>query len=437
MATHEISKQDMKINTANYKSRRERLFAKMPSDSLALLEAAPSVIRNGDTHYPYRQNSDFYYLTGFSEPNALLALLKAGQKTQAILFCRAANPQRELWEGPSLHPEQAVKQLGVDAGYAIDAPVNEIDHHLTTLFAKVSTIYYPVAEDMAFDRRILGRWLPDFNSKEAQTRPHQFIELRTLLHPMRMIKDAHEIDCMRKAARISAAVHAEVMGRCRPGLWEYQLAAEYVHGFMQQGCQSMAYPAIVAAGENACTLHYTANNAQLRDGDLMLVDAGAEFECYASDITRTYPINGRYTSPQQAIVGLVRETQSAIISQVKPGVTWEQLQNNTATLLTQGLIDLKILSGSVDSLMEQQAYKAFYPHSVGHWLGLDVHDVGLRGRQNKTVPFEPGMVLTIEPGLYCRSDIPGLDDKWKGIGVRIEDDILVTQNGSEILSTLS
>jgi Xaa-Pro aminopeptidase len=418
------------ITKKEYQARRHELAARLPSNSIALIPAAPDVLRNGDAHYRFRQDSDFYYLTGFNEPEALL-VITSGTKSESFLFNRPRNPAQEQWVGKRLGQEGACEVLGVNAAY----PITELETHLPDLLIDRQAIYYAIDRSPIWEKRIKAAWqLVKGQVRRGINAPESFCDLAPHLGEMRLFKSKAELELMRRAAQISAAAHERAMRTCQQHHYEYQLEAEVLYEFMRQGCQSVAYDSIVAGGNNACILHYTANNQPLTPGELVLIDAGGEYENYAADITRTFPINGQFSSEQRAIYELVLRAQRAGIACVKPGTAWNEVQHTMVHILTAGLIDLGILRGSVDSLIEQEAYKSFYMHNSGHWLGLDVHDCGQYKLQGKWRPLEPGMVLTVEPGLYISEELKGVDKRWLGIGVRIEDDIHVTSDGHENLS---
>ncbi|HSX20624.1 MAG TPA: aminopeptidase P N-terminal domain-containing protein [Gammaproteobacteria bacterium] len=421
-------------------TRRHKLAAQMQNSSIALLPSAKTQYRNSHTEYPFRQNSDFFYLTGFAEPNAVMALSKdAKGKVSFIMFNQANDPVEEVWLGKRAGEDGARQIYQADDAYDIA----DIDNVLPNLFADKKVIYYPMAVDQGFDERIMS-WLKtakqNFNNKNYREMhdvtfiPDTVTDLLPFIHELRLIKSASEIEHMRTAAEISAEAHAKLMQNCQPGQNEYQLEAIFNEYCLQRGCRGFAYNAIVAGGNNACTLHYTANDQVLKAGDLLLVDAGGEYNYYASDITRTYPISGKFTPEQKQIYELVLKAQLAGIEQIKPGHTFDMVQTAMVEIIVAGLLALDILHGEVKQLIADDAYKQFYMHSSGHWLGLDVHDVGQYKVEGRWRKFEPGMVLTVEPGIYIADTNTDVDPKWLGIGVRIEDDILVTKGGHEVLS---
>jgi len=414
--------------------RRRRLLAALGPGGLALLAAAPERVRNGHTHYPYRQSSDFSYLTGFPEPEAMLVLVPGRKEGEAVLFCRPRDAERELWEGGRAGTEGAVARYGADQAF----PISALDTELPKLIADRDRLHYPLARDADLDLKVMG-WIQQVRAQaRAGIRaPTALINLDALLHEERLIKDKAEIKLMRQAARVSAEAHRRVMRFCRPGCWEYELEAEFARACAAGGARHLAYPTIVGGGANACTLHYAENGQRLQDGDLVLIDAGGEFEGYAADITRTYPVNGRFTPPQRELYELVLAAQAAAIAKVVPGNRWIEPHEAAVKTLTRGLVELGLLKGgrkAVPKLIREEAYKPYFMHRTGHWLGMDVHDVGDYKREGDWRRFEPGMVLTVEPGLYVALDREEAPPRFRGIGIRIEDDVLVTPEGREVLS---
>lgn len=418
------------ISRSEYQNRRQQLAMQLPTGSIALIPAASECLRNGDAHYRFRQDSDFYYLSGFNEPDAVL-LIVAGKTGESVLFNRARHFAEEQWTGTRLGQTGACEQLGISEAY----PIADLKTRLPDCFADKTAVYYPIDRYPTCDQLILNAW----KTVKGQVRrgidaPHAFIDIAPILGEMRLLKSNAEIQIMREAARISVAAHQRAMRMCHQAQFEYELEAEILHELTRQGCRSMAYDAIVAGGSNACILHYTDNNQALRQGDLLLIDAGGEYQNYAADITRTSPINGQFSTEQKAIYELVLAAQKAGIACVRPGALWEDAQQAIVRVLTSGLMDLGLLHGTLDDLITTEAYKPFYMHRSGHWLGLDVHDVGRYKIDGYWRPLQPGMVLTVEPGLYIHESIQGIDSRWHGIGVRIEDDIAVTANGHEKLT---
>ncbi|CCQ11290.1 Xaa-Pro aminopeptidase [Pseudoalteromonas luteoviolacea B = ATCC 29581] len=419
------------IETTEFVTRRERLLSTMKANSVALIPAAREVTRSRDTEFPFRQDSDFFYLTGFKEPDALLVLTKSidgiGKST---LFCRNKDKVAEIWHGRRLGFEAAKTQLGLDDSYAL----SELDATLLTLVNGKRVLYFAQGTYADFDEQVWTllntlRGAP----KKGYRAPEIIQDVRRVVHEMRLFKSPAELSVMRKAAQISAAAHVRAMQFAKPGATEYQLEAEIHHHYAMQGARHPAYGTIVGAGNNATILHYTENSDALNDGDLVLIDSGCELEGYAADITRTFPVNGKFSDAQKALYNLVLKAQYAAFEYVKPGGTLVAANAAAMKVMTQGLIDLGILAGTLDELVESQACKAFYMHGLGHWLGLDVHDVGDYKQDEKDRKFEPSMVLTIEPGLYFDEDAE-VPAQFKGIGIRIEDDLLVTETGYDVLT---
>lgn len=384
--------------------------------------------RNSDTDYPFRVDSHFFYLTGFAEPDSVL-VVQMGPQPKTVLFCPPRDPEKEQWQGRRLGPERAVEGLGVDEAY----PNTELAQRLPGLLAGQAAVLFSFA-DAALEQQIKAAMQVLYGQARAGVEaPCTWVDARQLLNEWRLHKTAAEIQCLRQAAEISAAGHRRIMQNLRPGWMEYQAEAEFVHECMRLGARHMAYPPIVAGGENACILHYTANNALLRAGDLLLVDAGCEWNHYAADITRTMPVSGRFSAPQQALYELVLQAQTAAIAQVQVGQPWNAPHDAAVAVLTQGLLDLGLLQGSLAENIEQSHYRRFYMHRTGHWLGLDVHDVGDYKQQGQWRPLAEGMVCTVEPGLYIPA-APDVPEAYWHIGIRIEDDVLVTAQGPAVLT---
>ena len=421
-------------------ARRERVCGQMPAGAVAILATAPEVPRNADSDYPYRHDSYFYYLTGFAEPESVLVLVAAqGSKpARSILFCRQKNAEREIWDGFRYGPEAAREAFGFDAAFAID----DIDAELPKLLANAPAAFYPLAHNAPFDARIKG-WLDKVRSQSRTgvTAPASAHDLLALLDEMRVLKDDHEQALMQRAADIAGRAHERAMRATRPGMFEYEIEAELLHEFRRSGAQSPAYPSIVASGPNACVLHYNANNAQTRAGDLVLIDAGCELDSYASDITRTYPVNGRFSEPQKMLYELVLAAQSAALAAVVPGQRYSGIHDAALKVLSQGMLDTGLLDtakfGSVEDVIAERAFIQFYMHGTGHWLGLDVHDAGayrdVTQDERPSRILQPGMALTVEPGIYVRP-APGVPEQFWNIGIRIEDDVVVTADGCKVLS---
>ncbi len=414
----------------NYKARRQQLANLLPSGAIAIIPGAQEVIRNGDAHYRFCQDSDFYYLTGFEEPSAVL-VVTSGRQSESILFNRERVPSEELWTGTRLGQEGARSVLKMDKAY----PMEAFSVMLSELLLEKEAVYFPLTRFPMYEKILFDAWCKiKGQARQGKRAPESLKDIAPLIGEMRVFKDKEELLLMREAARISIAGHMRMMRQCRVLNIEYELEAEFLYEVMRQGCRGLAYDSIVASGENACVLHYTANNQALLRDQLVLIDAGGEYQHYAADITRTIPASGRYMGEQRAIYELVLQAQRAGIATIKPGVLWSHIQETMVAVLTEGLIHLKILQGARDTLIEQHAYQPFYMHSSGHWLGLDVHDVGAYKDQGAWRTLQPGMVLTVEPGLYLSSRAISKDTRWCGIGVRIEDDILVTENGYENLT---
>lgn len=413
----------------DYRARRQALANTLPPNTVAVIPGAREKLRNGDCYYRFRQSSDFYYLTGFQEPDAVLIIF-SGKNSISILFNRPRDLVVERWEGPRLGQDLAKQQLLVDEAYSID----ELDSRLPELLLDKHAIYFPLACERT--QAIVQKAWQIAKGKAYRLRqtPELFADIAPMLGEMRLVKDVSEIACMREAARVSIAAHEQVMRQVAKASNERALEAEFIYTLGQLGGRELAYDAIVAGGARACTLHYTANNQPLQRGTLLLIDAGAEVNCYAADITRTYPIDGRFTPEQRLIYELVWHAQQAGMAVVKPGVSFDCVQKTVVYELTAGLVELGILSGSIEHLISTGAYKTFYMHQASHWLGLDVHDVGAYQTNGCYRLFETGMTLTIEPGLYIPEDCDAVAEKWRGIGVRIEDDLLITPHGHENLT---
>ncbi|NVZ09979.1 Xaa-Pro aminopeptidase [Allochromatium humboldtianum] len=418
------------MTRSEYRRRRRALAKTLGPDALAILPAAREVTRNRDVHYPFRQSSDFSYLTGFPEPDAWLVIAPKRKEGECVLFCRPRDPEREQWDGARLGVEGAVDDFGADEAH----PLSELDTVMPTLIDGRQRLYYPIGTDSTLDAQVMG-WVRQVRAKArtGAVAPETFVTLESVLHEQRLIKSPAEIAIMRRAARISARAHSELMRLCRPGLNEARLEAEFQHQCALAGARHLAYPSIVAGGEHACVLHYVENSAPLRDGDLVLIDAGCELDGYASDITRTFPVNGRFSPAQRTIYDLVLKAQRAAIERARPGRHWNEPHEAAVKVLTKGLVELGILNGKTKDLIKDEAHKPYYMHRTGHWLGMDVHDVGAYKHDGDWRELEPGMVLTVEPGLYLSHD-EAVPEPYRGIGVRIEDDVLITEHGHEILS---
>ncbi len=421
----------MKMDLEQFVARREALMAKMQPQSIAIIPAAQMKQRNSDVEYAFRQDSSFYYLTGFNEPDAVLLLIPGREEGETVMFCRDRDRLMEIWNGYRAGPEGVVADYAIEEAFAID----EIDDRLPGLLNGTQRIYYSIGQDEELDQQVRV-WLNQIRAKVRQgaVAPTELLMLDHLLNEMRLIKSPAEQAMMREAGEISAQGHVRAMQVCKPGMMEYQLEAEILHHFAMQGCRQPAYSSIVGGGANACVLHYIENDKPLNDGDLVLIDAGCELEYYAGDITRTFPVNGRFSTEQAELYALVLKAQKACIELAKPGVPWESVHDLSVQVLTEGLIELGLITTDLDEAIEAGSYRDFYMHRIGHWLGMDVHDVGDYKIEGEWRPLEPGMVMTVEPGIYVAPDNDKVEARWRGIGIRIEDDILITEQGCEILT---
>lgn len=421
----------MTISLKDYRRRRQELMALMDDDSIAVLPAATVARRNSDVTYPFRQDSDFLYLTGFEEPEAVFVLAPGREHGEAILFCREADQEADLLHGEVTGPDRARQLYGVDDAF----PVADIDDILPGLIEGRSRLYYAMGAHPEFDRQVIG-WVNMISSSDMSQPPGEFVQLGQYLQELRLFKSASEVKVLRRASEISVMAHRHVMRTLKPGMYEYEVQAELEYCFARNGARFPAYPSIVGGGSNACTLHYTRNSDQLKSGDLVLIDAGCEYEHYASDVTRTLPVNGKFSREQAAIYEVVLAAHGAAISQTIDGNHWNQPHEAAVSVLTEGLLDLGLLKGDVAECLELQSYKRYFMHKTGHWLGLDVHDSGDYQVDGEWRVLEPGMVTTIEPGLYipAHSNDDSIPVAYRGIGVRIEDDVLVTRKGNEILT---
>ncbi len=418
------------LAAAEFARRRRQLMRMAGNDAILVLPAAPERVRSHDTHYPYRQDSDFWYLCGFPEPEAVLVLVPGRRHGETLLFCRERDPERESWDGPRAGQEGAVEHYGMDDAY----PIEDLDEILPGLLEGRSRVYYHFGRDADFDLKLIG-WVRHVRAQVRQGAqpPHEFLELGHLLHDLRLFKSKEELKLMQRAADISIEAHRAAMRAVRPGIHEYELQADVERVFRANDAWP-AYGSIVGAGANACVLHYRANNGVARDGDLVLIDAGAEFRGYASDITRTFPVNGRFSPAQRALHDLVGQAQQAALAQAQPGVPYEAGHLAAVEVLTEGLLRLGLLKGSLERNIAEGHYRRFYRHKTGHWLGLDVHDVGDYRIEGESRLLEPGMVFTIEPGLYVSPDDTSVAEKWRGIGIRTEDDVVITADGHRVLT---
>jgi Xaa-Pro aminopeptidase len=415
---------------AEFARRRAQLMRFMGAESIAIVPAAPVRQRNSDVEYDYRPDSDFYYLTGFPEPEAVAVLIPGREPAQYVLFTRERHPEREIWDGKRAGPAGATREYGADDAF----PIGDIDEILPGLLEGRERVFYTMGLNGEFDQRVIG-WV---NRLRAQARnglhaPQEFVALNHLLHDMRLFKSRAELGLMRRSGEIAAGAHVRAMRFCRPGRMEFEVMAELLHEFHRHGAD-ISYHPIVGGGANSCVLHYHANNARLNAGELLLVDAGCEVGFYASDITRTYPVDGRFSAEQRAIYEVVLEAQLAAIERVRPGNHWNEPHDAAVRAVTAGLKRVGILKGSLRSLIKSAAYRKYFMHRTGHWLGLDVHDVGDYRIDDEWRVFEPGMALTVEPGVYIPAGTAGVARRFRNIGVRIEDDVVVTRSGCEVLT---
>ncbi|HZJ92662.1 MAG TPA: Xaa-Pro aminopeptidase [Thiopseudomonas sp.] len=419
------------ISTSEYAQRRQQLMQRMTPNSIAVLSAAAVSTRNSSVEYPYRQDSDFFYLSGFSEPEAVLVLIPQREQGEFVLFCRERNPERELWDGLRAGQDGAIADYQADDAF----PIGDIDEILPGLIEGRDRVYYSIGNHAEFDQQMMD-WLNTIRSKArmgAQP-PKEFVMLDHLLHDARLRKSPAEIATMQQAADISCRAHIRAMQASKAGLYEYHLEAELDYEFRKGGARLPAYSSIVASGKNACILHYTENNAPLRNGDLVLIDAGCEIDCYASDITRTFPVNGRFSPEQKIIYELVLKANLDAMNYISPQHRWNDAHDATVRVITAGLLELGLLQGELETLIANDAYRPFYMHRAGHWLGLDVHDVGEYKVDGQWRALEAGMTMTVEPGIYIAVDNLDVPEQWRGIGVRIEDDVVVTENGCHVLT---
>ena len=419
------------ITLETFQQRRQALLARMAPGSAALLFAAPEVTRSNDSEYPFRQNSDFWYFTGFNEPQALLVLIKSDENhNHSVLFNRVRDLTAEIWFGRRLGQEAAPAKLGVDRAL----PWDDIGEQLYQLLNGLDVVYHAQGLFREADELVFGA-LEKLRRgfRQNLSAPDTLTDWRPWVHEMRLFKGPEEIEILRRAGQISALAHTRAMEACRPGLFEYHLEGEILHEFNRHGARFPSYNTIVGSGENACILHYTENESELRDGDLVLIDAGCEFHGYAGDITRTFPVNGKFSPAQREIYDIVLASLYQALTLFRPGISIREVNDEVVQIMVSGLVELGILEGDVDTLIAEDAHRQFYMHGLGHWLGLDVHDVGHYGTPSRDRILEPGMVLTIEPGLYIAPDAD-VPTQYRGIGVRIEDDILITETGNENLT---
>ncbi|OSM94801.1 MULTISPECIES: Xaa-Pro aminopeptidase [Lonsdalea] len=419
------------MNQQEYLRRRQALLEKMAPASAAIIFAAPETQRNADSDYPYRQSSDFWYFTGFNEPEAALLLVKSDENHHhSVLFNRVRDITAEIWFGRRLGQDAAPAKLGVDRAL----PFEEMGEQLHLLLNGLDVIYHAQGQYRYADKRVFSalETLRE-GSRKGYSAPSTITDWRPWVHEMRLIKSPVEIDLMRRAGEITALAHTRAMQTCRPGLYEYQLEGEIHYEFTRHGARYPSYNTIVGSGENGCILHYTENESQMQDGDLVLIDAGCEYQGYAGDITRTFPVNGKFTAPQRAIYDIVLAAEKRAIELYGPGRSIREVNEEVVRIMLQGLLDLGILQGDIDELYAAEAHRDFYMHGLSHWLGLDVHDVGDYGSGDRGRILAPGMVLTVEPGLYIAPDAD-VPPEYRGIGIRIEDDIVITASGNEVLT---
>lgn len=419
------------FNLAVHTRRRQELLNQIGANDIVIVPTSTVKSRNSDVDFQFRADSDFFYLSGFNEPDAVLVLIPGRASGEYILFCRENDPNREMWDGRRAGLEGAVEQYGADDAF----PIEDIGDILPGLMEEREKVFTNVGRYPEFDIEILG-WLNKIkaHANSGKHAPYELVDLNHLLFEQRLIKRQDEIILMRKAGKVSAVGHKRAMQRCKPGMYEYQVQAELEYEFRRLGSPYNAYPSIVASGENACILHYTENSAELRDGDLLLIDAGAEYGYYASDISRTFPVSGRFSGEQRALYNITLAAQHAAFAECQPGKTWDDPHQAAVRIIAQGLLDEKILSGSLDEVLETSSYSRFYMHRTGHWLGMDVHDVGDYQVDGDWRELEPGMVFTVEPGIYVAA-AADVDSRWHNIGIRIEDNVLIRKQGHEILTS--
>jgi Xaa-Pro aminopeptidase len=419
------------FDAAVFAARREAFMQAIGTEAVAVVRSLPERVRNGDSHYRFRQHSDVFYLTGFVEPETTVVLRPGAEKERVVMFVRPRDPEAEVWDGRRAGIEGAKEQFGADAAY----PASELEQRLGDLIANRDELHYALGLDHAMDQLVTGAIARLRKTERKGARPPRaVIDPRIALHELRLIKRPEELAQLRKAAEITCEAHLAAMAAGQPGMFEHELEALIEYTFRRRGGNGPGYGTIVGAGENATILHYIDNRCAIADGDLVLVDAGCEYGHYTADLTRTWPANGRFSPEQRAIYELVLETQKAAVAMAVPGATIEQLFEHCARKLTEGLIELELLEGPVSARIEDQGYKKYFMHGVSHWLGLDVHDAGAYMPGGKARPFVPGMVLTVEPGIYIAGDAAGAPERLRGIGVRIEDDVVITEHGNEVLT---
>jgi len=415
----------------NFSERRSELSKKVLDDSVIIVASSPVKSRISDTDYLYRQDSNFYYLSGYEEPESILLIRPYAKKDNFIIFCRDRDPLKEQWDGFRSGQKGAVKDFGANKSLSISS----VDSLMPELLEGAKNIYYSMSSPCGLDKRI-NAWVDQIrlNTRAGAEPPQNLLSLDSIIHEMRLLKSDEEIEVMKQAAEITTEAHIRAMKAVKPGMFEYQLEAEYLYAFNKNGARAPAYNSIVGGGNNACILHYVENNSELKDGDVVLVDAGCEYKYYASDVTRTFPVNGSFTEEQKQIYSVVLEAHKQSMDQLQPGNKWNLAHEKSVEVIVEGLIDLGIIKSSKQEAIDTGEYSKFYMHRIGHWLGMDVHDVGSYKQDGDWRDLEPGMVMTIEPGIYILDSLEGVEDKWKGIGVRIEDDVLVTKEGFEVLT---
>ena len=415
----------------NFSERRSHLANKVLEDSAIIIASATVKSRISDTDYAYRQDSNFYYLSGYEEPESLILIRPDKDNEKFVIFCRDRDPLREQWDGFRTGQEGAIQGYNADSAYSI----NSIDQQMPHLLEGIKNIYFSMSAPNGLDLKI-SQWVEHIrkNTRAGAEPPQNLLSLDLILHEMRLIKEDHEMNLMKHAAEITTEAHIRAMQAVTPGMYEYQLEAEYLYAFNKNGARSPAYNSIVGGGNNSCILHYVENNAELKDGDLVLVDAGCEYQYYASDVTRTFPVNGKFSPEQKEIYTIVLEAHKQSIEQAQPGNKWNLMHEKSVEVLVEGLLSIGLLNGSKEENIEKGLYSKFYMHRIGHWLGMDVHDVGAYKKDGDWRELEKGMVMTIEPGIYILDSLEDVDDKWKGIGVRIEDNIVINDSGNEFLT---
>ncbi len=416
----------------NFLERRSELSNKVLDDSAIIVASSPVKSRISDTDYLYRQDSNFYYLSGYEEPESILLIRPYAKKDNFIIFCRDRDPLKEQWDGFRSGQKGAVEDFDADKSLSISS----VDAFMPELLQGAKNIYYSMSSPCGLDQRI-NVWVDQIrlNTRAGAEPPQNLLSLDSIIHEMRLLKSNEEIEVMKQAAEITTEAHIRAMKAVKPGMYEYQLEAEYLYAFNKNGAKAPAYNSIVGGGNNACILHYVENNSELKDGDVVLVDAGCEYKYYASDVTRTFPVNGSFTEEQKQIYSIVLEAHRQSMDQLQPGNKWNLAHEKSVEVIVEGLIDLGIIKSKKQEAIDKGEYSKFYMHRIGHWLGMDVHDVGSYKQDGDWRDLEPGMVMTVEPGIYILDSLEGVEDKWKGIGVRIEDDVLVTKKGFEVLTS--